>query len=53
MSFKIDDSLSMSQAEAIKETHEMLINELGWNPDSFEVQASDPYANQNILIKKL
>lgn len=53
MSFNIDDSLSMKQAEAIKQTHEMLINELGWDPDSFEVQASDPYANENILIRKL
>jgi hypothetical protein len=52
MSFKIDDSLSMNQAEAIKETHETLINELGWNPDSFEVQGSQRRGDI-ILIKKL
>jgi len=53
MAFTTYKSLSVYQAEAIERIHETLVNELGWNPDGFEIQPSDPYANENILIKQL
>jgi len=53
MAFITNSRTTIREEEAIERVHELLVNELRWDPNEFEVRPSDPYANGNILIKQL
>jgi hypothetical protein len=53
MAFITNSRTTIREEEAIERVHELLVNDLHWDPDEFEVRPSDPYANENILIKQL
>ena len=49
----IPANASGEQIEAIERVHETLANTCDWDTDSFQVKMSDPYQNNNILIRRL